>query len=72
MCSVYCVNHVTGLHPYSLVGRARLELATNGLKEVVALRSPIYILSLRVAKTTVRLSVRLKSNLGNRIIFFLS
>ena len=29
---VYCVNHVTGLHRFVMVGRARLELATNGLK----------------------------------------
>ena len=28
-----------------LVGRARFELATNGLKEVVALQKPIYLLA---------------------------
>ncbi len=50
---------MTGLHPVELVGRARLELATNGLKEVVALSLPIYPLTYIALKTDVRLNVRL-------------
>ena len=29
---VATVNHVSGIHPLKMVGRARFELATNGLK----------------------------------------
>ncbi len=32
MCSVYCVNHVTGLHPLSLACPAGVEPATYGLE----------------------------------------
>ncbi len=39
--AVKSVNHVLGIHLFLMVGRARLELATNGLKEVVALQKLI-------------------------------
>ena len=32
MCSVYCVNHVTGLHQYDLACPAGVEPATYGLE----------------------------------------
>ena len=44
---------------FIFVGLARFKLSTNGLKEVVALHSPINLLAYRVVKMTVRLSVRL-------------
>ena len=38
-----------------MVGRARLELATNGLKEVVGLQKPIQHMALIDQKMSVRL-----------------
>ncbi len=59
MWSVRAVKDVISTYFFNMVGRARLELATNGLKEVVALRFPIYLLAYFAVKMTVRLSVRL-------------
>ena len=53
-----------------LVGRARFELATNGLKEVVPLQNPLKINGLKGQKMTVRLSVRLnKAEDAQKIAF---
>ena len=37
MWSVPDVKHVSGTDPYAMVGRARFELATNGLRSKLAL-----------------------------------
>jgi len=54
MCSVYCVNHVTGLHLLSLACPAGVEPATYGLEGLSNLQNTMLNNDLQCPVLTVR------------------
>ncbi len=54
MCSVYCVNHVSGTDREMLACPARFERATYALEEFVAAEKSMYFNGLHVKNGTVQ------------------